>query len=81
MTTINTKQVIMGVDPGTNLLGYSVIHSDKNTMNILINGVLDLKKTEDHFQKLLYYNPYYSPLIRLTSVLPKAVRQSTDIFD
>lgn len=46
------KQVIMGVDPGTNLLGYSVIHSDKNTMNIIINGVLELKKTNDHFQKL-----------------------------
>ncbi|MBK6731214.1 MAG: crossover junction endodeoxyribonuclease RuvC [Bacteroidetes bacterium] len=61
MTTINTKQVIMGVDPGTNLLGYSVIHSDKNTMNILINGVLDLKKTEDHFQKLrLIYDRLHS---------------------
>ena len=55
------KQVIMGVDPGTNLLGYSVIHSDKNTMNILINGVLELKKTQNHFQKLrLIYDRLHS---------------------
>ncbi len=59
--TINNKQVIMGVDPGTNLLGYSIIRSDKNTMNILINGVLDLKKTADHFQKLrLIYDRLHS---------------------
>lgn len=39
----------MGVDPGTNILGYSVICADKNTIKILINGVIMLKKTDDHF--------------------------------
>ncbi len=42
----------MGVDPGTNLLGYSVICADKNTIKILINGVIILKKTDDHYTRL-----------------------------
>ena len=42
----------MGVDPGTNILGYSVICADKNTIKILINGVIMLKKTDDHFVRL-----------------------------
>ena len=42
----------MGVDPGTNILGYSIISTDKNTIKILINGVIQLKKTDDHFTRL-----------------------------
>lgn len=57
MQSNNADQIILGVDPGTNLLGYSVIHSNKNNMNIIINGVLELKSTKDHFEKLkLIYN-------------------------
>lgn len=51
--SVNSKQqIIMGVDPGTNILGYSIISSDKNTIKILINGVIQLKKTDDHFIRL-----------------------------
>ncbi|HRF76405.1 MAG TPA: crossover junction endodeoxyribonuclease RuvC [Chitinophagales bacterium] len=51
--SVNSKQqIIMGVDPGTNILGYSIICSDKNTIKILINGVIQLKKTDDHFVRL-----------------------------
>ncbi len=42
----------MGVDPGTNILGYSIISADKNTIKILINGVIQLKKKDDHFLRL-----------------------------
>lgn len=42
----------MGVDPGTNILGYSVICADKNTIKILIHGVLKLKSKDSHFLRL-----------------------------
>ncbi|MFN0275697.1 MAG: crossover junction endodeoxyribonuclease RuvC [Chitinophagales bacterium] len=42
----------MGVDPGTNILGYSIICVEKNVIKILANGVVHLKKTDDHFIKL-----------------------------
>jgi len=45
------EKIIMGIDPGTNLLGYSVICADKNTIKILIHGVIKLKNN-DHFSKL-----------------------------
>lgn len=51
--SVNSKeQIIMGVDPGTNILGYSIICADKNTIKILINGVIQLKKTDDHYTRL-----------------------------
>ncbi len=42
----------MGVDPGTNILGYSIIRADKASIKILINGVIQLKKTDSHFIRL-----------------------------
>lgn len=42
----------MGVDPGTNILGYSVICADKNTIKILYHGVLKLKTRDSHFLRL-----------------------------
>lgn len=46
----------MGVDPGTNLLGYSVIRTQGNNKKpILITlDVLDMRKMEGHFLKLQY---------------------------
>lgn len=58
----------MGVDPGTNILGYSIVSADKNTIKIIINGVIQLKKTDDHytrlniiFEKLTGYIQTYKP--------------------
>lgn len=42
----------MGVDPGTTILGYSVICADKNTIKILINGIIKLKSADSHFSRL-----------------------------
>lgn len=48
----NSEHIIMGIDPGTNILGYSVICGDKNTIKILSNGILQLKKTDLHYTRL-----------------------------
>ncbi len=43
---------IMGIDPGTNVLGYAVIEIVGGEPKVLIYGVLSLKGFTDHYQKL-----------------------------
>jgi len=52
MAKVSAERIIMGVDPGTNVLGYSIVSADKNTIKIIVNGIIQLKKTEDHFTRL-----------------------------
>lgn len=42
----------MGVDPGTNILGYGVIVVEGKKASYLDMGVIDLRKVGDHFSKL-----------------------------
>ncbi len=43
---------ILGVDPGTNVLGYAVVQVDKKKLSIVTMGVLKLKSFGDHQTKL-----------------------------
>lgn len=42
----------MGVDPGTNLLGYGIISIAESKINVVALGVLKLAKYGDHYKKL-----------------------------
>jgi crossover junction endodeoxyribonuclease RuvC len=42
----------MGIDPGTNLMGYGLIRVVDKKPEILVSGVLDLKKITDPYIKL-----------------------------
>lgn len=42
----------MGVDPGTNILGYGVILVDERRAHFVDAGYIDLRKERDHFIKL-----------------------------
>lgn len=46
------QRIILGIDPGTNLLGYGVILVDKRSVHYVDMGVLDMRKVKDHFLKL-----------------------------
>jgi crossover junction endodeoxyribonuclease RuvC len=43
---------ILGVDPGTNILGYAVIEVDGTQIRVINFGVFRLEKFEDHHTKL-----------------------------
>lgn len=43
---------ILGVDPGTNILGYAVIEVNGKQLKVLNFGVFHLEKYEDHHEKL-----------------------------
>ncbi len=45
-------QVILGIDPGTNIMGFGMIEVKHNEPQMLNMGVLDLKKEKDHYRKL-----------------------------
>lgn len=44
--------IILGIDPGTLVLGYGIIEVDKQKLNLLSMGVIQLSKYEDPLQKL-----------------------------
>lgn len=46
------EQIILGIDPGTTVMGYGVIRVKRNQAEMLAMGVLDLKKYDDHYLKL-----------------------------
>lgn len=51
--TCSLGKVIMGVDPGTNVLGYAVIEiASAGKIKLLVAGVLKLGRYEDKYQKL-----------------------------
>lgn len=51
---MNDKQdlVIMGIDPGTNVLGYSILRATGRQLAIEAMGVIDLRKCTDVYLKL-----------------------------
>lgn len=48
----NCVRTILGIDPGTNLMGYGVIRVEKNKPSLVVMGVLDLRKYADPYIKL-----------------------------
>ena len=49
---MTTDKIILGVDPGTNILGYGLIHIQDKKMKLIAMGVLRLEKIPDHALKL-----------------------------
>ena len=54
--------VVLGVDPGTNILGYALLKTESKSMEVLAIGVIDLQKIEDPYDKL---SKIFSRLISL----------------
>jgi crossover junction endodeoxyribonuclease RuvC len=50
--TTSTQRVILGIDPGTNVLGYSVISCEGSNVSLISMSTLHMKPTEDAYQKL-----------------------------
>ncbi len=58
------KQTIIGIDPGTNILGFGVITQDKNLLQIKDVGILHMVKEEDPHLKLKAIYDFVSGLIK-----------------
>lgn len=44
--------VILGIDPGTNIMGYGVVQVIDKKLDLLSMGIIDLKKYDNHALKL-----------------------------
>lgn len=62
-TTMDGK-VVMGIDPGTNLMGYAVLKITDNNPRMLIMGVITLSKFTDPYQKLSHIFERLTALIK-----------------
>jgi crossover junction endodeoxyribonuclease RuvC len=46
------EKVIMGIDPGTNLMGYGVLRISGRQAEMIALGIIDLRRYADHYLKL-----------------------------
>ena len=51
-TTLTKSKTILGIDPGTNILGFGIIHVDSKGPHYVDMGVFDLRKIKDPFEML-----------------------------
>lgn len=49
---MSEEKIILGIDPGTTIMGYGLIGVNGNKVRMIAMGVLDLKKYGDHYLKL-----------------------------
>lgn len=46
------ERIIMGIDPGTNVMGYGVLGVDGKKTEVIVLGVIELSKFESHYKRL-----------------------------
>ena len=49
---VKTEKIILGIDPGTNVMGYGVIKVIGNKAEMVSMGVIDLRKMHDPYLRL-----------------------------
>jgi len=60
---LTKERIILGIDPGTNILGFGVISIDARGPHYVTMGVFDLRKISDPFEKLANINAGVKELI------------------
>jgi crossover junction endodeoxyribonuclease RuvC len=58
-------KIILGIDPGSNLLGYSVLRADSGKPRLVTMGVLDMRSFENQADKLKFIFEELQKLIQL----------------
>ena len=46
------ERIIMGIDPGTNVMGYGVLGVNGKKPEVIVLGVIELSKFESHYKRL-----------------------------
>lgn len=50
--TSNVEKIILGIDPGTNVMGYGLIKVKGNKAEMIMMGVIELSKYDSHYLRL-----------------------------
>jgi crossover junction endodeoxyribonuclease RuvC len=59
------EKIILGIDPGTNIMGFAIIVHKNNQIEVIDCGILSLKKEKDGFTKLKTIFEFVISLIQL----------------
>ncbi len=49
---IDNERIILGIDPGTNIMGYGVIKVVSNKAEMVAMGIIDMRKMTDPYLRL-----------------------------
>ena len=60
---MSDKRIIMGIDPGTNNMGYGVLETEGSCMSCIVLGTIELSKLSSPYDKLKYIFERVSALI------------------
>lgn len=60
---MQTDRIILGIDPGTNIMGFGLISVQGSQVKLLEMGVLRMEKIDDHAVKLLMIFRFIDELI------------------
>ena len=71
-------KVILGIDPGTNLMGYGVLHIVDSKPHVVTLGVIDLRKYANHYLKLAHIHERVQGII--SSFLPDELAIEAPFF-
>jgi crossover junction endodeoxyribonuclease RuvC len=75
---LSDGQVILGIDPGTLVMGYGVISVNKSNLSLVEMGVLQLSKHKDHSERLQLIFKKMEALIKIHQ--PAAVAIEAPFF-
>lgn len=78
MSGLIKDKVILGIDPGTNLMGYGVLQIIDSKPSVVTLGVIDLRKYGNHYLKLGHIHERISGIIQ--SYLPDEVAIEAPFF-
>ena len=75
---IEHERIIMGIDPGTNVMGYALLAVDGGKPKLMVMGVIKLSKFEDHYLRLRRIYERVSSLV--TQYLPDELAIEAPFF-
>ena len=78
MNRLIKDKVILGIDPGTNLMGYGVLHIVDSRPKVVSLGVIDLRKYANHYLKLAHIHQRVQGIIE--SYLPDELAIEAPFF-
>ena len=78
MSKLIKDKVILGIDPGTNHMGYGVLHIINSKPQVVTLGVIDLRKYGNHYLKLAHIRERVSGIIQ--SYLPDELAIEAPFF-
>lgn len=78
MSKLIKDKVILGIDPGTNLMGYGVLQIIDSKPHVVTLGVIDLRKYSNHYLKLGHIHDRVSGIIQ--SYLPDELAIEAPFF-